>query len=150
MGKFSRDKGARHERKIAGILNAFFDWDLVRNLEQSRRDIHGDLVDRNNLKAPYNLIIECKNRVFSWDSFMCGESSVGPLRWVCEQLSKDDSKHVFLIFHSRTTHTEFAAFYSETATIYVPDELPLYVSGDLCVGELNTMMEFVKWNLNNL
>ena len=158
MGKFSRDKGSRYERKIAGELNSFFGWNLVRNLEQSRRDFHGDLIGEKSSEGPENFVIELKNRVsWSWDNIIgWNPKPEGPANWVELQLSRNwnTGRDVWLIFRSTLI---------DMSLIYVSEHDPLnllnpeqmkdfhgFSSGRLLLSTLKSAKDHIKWTLSNL
>jgi len=147
IGRYSRNKGARYERKVAEIFRDALGWDLVRNLEQSRRDIHGDLVDRQTLYAPHNFIIECKNRKFSWDSALTwNEKADAPPKWLIEAHKKDPEANCLLVFKSQ-------ALINYGMALFQSDEFDIkfdgFISGDLCFDTLDNMLNYIKKCLLN-
>ncbi len=152
MGKLSRDRGARYERKIANVINSALGWDLVRNLEQSRRDVHGDLVDRNTLHAPINAIIECKARKFCWDNVIKWNIKVeeSPVGWFLQTYKKTVGRNfdiIWLIFKS--TLMDFSiicpvSILYENILLEEKEYFDGFCGYDLYLGSLGDTLEWMK------
>ena len=100
LGRRNRQKGQEYERKIAKVLNEEMKWNLVRNLEQSRRDLHGDLVDEQTHQGPYEgqVFLECKNRkeAIVWPELFAQKGAL--YAWIEEAYEKVDGKELWIFF----------------------------------------------------
>jgi hypothetical protein len=148
MGKKSKARGASYERKIAQIFNKFFEWNLRRNLEQSR-DVHGDLLENGNQPVPHNIIIECRRREFSWETLISWQDEIknSVPAWITEYVSENPGKNVLLVFRNPMSPRDFAAYYYQTDIPLhkeVAEELNGFESGQLLLADLSSMMAYIK------
>lgn len=118
-GKFSRDKGARAERELCGLLREYLGVEATRNLKQFQQAQHGDI---DQLVGPY--LIEVKNHEKItlrpwWDQITAAARERGGVPCVAFRLQNRGlyDRWQFLVPDSRDIEFEWQLEFRRTAVL---------------------------------
>ena len=153
IGRQNRSKGSRFELRTAELMRESLGFDLVRNLEQCRKDLHGDLVDRVTGKGPFGICIECKNREFKWFNVLSVDCDNGPFEWISKTVTdtrSQDYDKFLLVFRDQSNSKTYGLLYMPILCDFmVPEDQKVWVlQGNVFLSPFDTMMDLIKWNLS--